>query len=260
MRRRTLVRVLAGSLPVAIAGCTGSADDDAVSTDSHGEPSTDESNGASDPADDDATDPDEPELTTLESITAVAGRYDDDSQTFSGSGSEQTSEFELRDSITVFIAEHDVDGRFEPELRNESRLRAFLPIREFDSYAGAAAVGVQADTYLLDVIAAGDWSVEIAQPVSPEEEIHQLPVEVSGDGQDVVGPVELTGEATVTGRHDGEGGFGVEVLDESGRGEHGQVARVFDEVDEFNGQETIEMNAVCWIHVDAAASWTIEIE
>ncbi|MFP9193958.1 hypothetical protein [Natronosalvus vescus] len=260
MRRRTLVRVLAGSLPVAIAGCTGSADDDTGSTDSNGEPGTDDSNGASDASDDDSTDPGEPELTTLESITAAADRYDDDSQTFTGSGSEQTSEFELRDSITVFIAEHDGDGQFEPELRNESRLRAFLPISEFGSYAGTAAVGVQADTYHLDVVAAGDWSVEIAQPVSPDEVIHQLPVEVSGDGQDVVGPVELTGEATVTGTHDGEGGFGVEVLDESGRGEHGQVARVFNEVDEFDGQEAIEMNAVCWIHVHAEASWTIEIE
>lgn len=260
MYRRTLVHILAGSLPVAIAGCTGSGDDDVDSAGSNEELGTGSSNGESDVSGEDSTDPGEPELTTLESITAVADRYDDDSQTFSGSGSEQTAEFDLRDSITVFIADHDGDRHFGPELRNESGLRTFRPINEFGPYTGTAAVGVQADTYHLDVVATGDWSVEIAQPVSPDEVIHQLPVEVSGEGQDVVGPVELTGAATVTGTHDGEDGFGVELLDEAGRGEHGQVARVFDEVGEFDGQEAIEMNAVCWVHVHAESSWTIEIE
>ena len=256
MDRRSLVKILAGSLPIAIAGCLGSDDDDSP----NGDPDTDDSNGEPAANGDDSSDAGEPELTTLESITAVDDRYDDDSRTFSGSGSEQTDEFDLRDSIAVFIAEHDGDGRFEPELTDESRLRRFLPIRANGPYAGTGAAGVQADTYHLDVIAGGDWSVEIAQPVSPDDAVHQLPVEVSGEGQDVVGPVELTGQATVTGTHDGEGGFGVEVLDEAGRGEHGQVVRVFDEVGEFDGQEAIEMNAVCWIHVHGEASWTLEIE
>lgn len=246
MQRRTLVSALAGSLPIALAGCTGSGDD-AAGGGSGG------SNGGSD-GDDEAT------LTTLESITDVSDRYDDDLQTFTGTGSEQTAEFALRDSITVFVADHDGDGQFGPELRNDSGLRAFRPILEFGPYAGTAAVGVQADTYHLDVVADGDWSVELAQPVSPEAAIHQLPVEASGDGQDVVGPVELTGAATVTGTHDGDGAFGVELLDESGRGERGQVERVFDEVGEFDGQDAVEMDAVCWIHVDAESSWTIEIE
>lgn len=258
MDRRSLVQILAGSLPIVVAGCIGSNDDDSDS--SNGEPDTDDSNGESAAPGDDTSDAGEPELTTLESITAVDDRFDDDSQSFSGSGSEQTDEFDLRDSIAVFIAEHDGDGWFEPELTDESRLRRFLPIRGNGPYAGAAAVGVPADTYHLDVIAGGDWSVEIAQPVSPDEAVHQLPVEVSGESQDVVGPVELTGAATVTGSHDGGGLFGVEILDEAGRGEHGQLVRVFDEVGEFDGQEAVEMDAVCWIYVHGEASWTLEIE
>ena len=252
MHRRSLLTVLAASLPIAVAGCTGSGDDGADAGDQDG------SNGGSDALGGD--EPGEPELTTLESITAVADRYDHDARTFTGSGSELTADFELRDSITVFITEHAGDEHFGPILSNESGLRSFRPINEYGPYAGTAAVGVQADTYHLDVVASGDWSIEIAQPASPDEAIHQLPVEASGEGRDVVGPVELTGTATVTGTHDDEGAFGVEILDEAGRGERGQVERVFDEVGAFDGQESVEMNAVSWIHVDADGPWTIEIE
>jgi len=269
MHRRNLVQLLGGGLTVAIAGCTSSSDDDvetddssddADTEDSPGESDTDDSGGASDTASDDTTDEAEPELTTLESITTVDDRYDDGAQTFSGSGSDETDEFELRDSITVFIAEHDGDDRFEPEMGDEERLRRFLPLREVGPYEGTGAAGVPADTYHFEVIASGDWSVEVAQPESPEEAIHQLPVEVSGDGQDVVGPVEIPGQATVTGTYEDETGFFVEALDEAGRGEQGQTVPVFNEVGEFSGQEVIEMDAVCWIHVIAEAPWTIEIE
>ena len=266
MKRRTLVHTLAGSLTVAVAGCTSASDDGADTDGEDDEPETDgtddetEADAESDPSDEDPTDESEPELTTLESITAVEDRYDDGSQAFSGSGSEKTDEFDLRDAITVFIAEHDGDDRFEPEMATEDRLRRFLPLREVGPYEGTGGAGVPADTYHLDVIASGDWSVEIAQPDSPEEAIHQLPVEVSGDGQDVVGPVEISGQATVTGTYEDDTGFFVEALDESGRGERGQTVPVFDEVGEFSGQETIEMDAVCWFHVIAEAPWTLEIE
>ena len=260
MRRRTLVHTLAGGLSVAIAGCTGDGDDDADNGGSNGESDADGSTGEPDTSGDDSTDGSEAELTTIESITAVENRYDDESRTFSGSGSELTDEFDLEDSLTVFTAEYDGEGQFTPELVDEPRLRRILPIAVHEPYTGTGGAGVPADTYRLDVIASGDWSVEIAQPTAPDEAIHQLPVEASGDGQDVVGPVELTGQATVTFTHDDETGFLVEALDEAGRGEFGQTVQVFDDLGEFSEQERIEMNAVCWIHVNAEAPWTIEIE
>jgi len=273
MNRRKLVQILAGSLTVAIAGCTGDGDDDAdgesgtdgsngeaTTDDSNGGAETDDSNGDSPMDTDDSTHESEPELTTLESITAVEDRYDENSQTFSGSESKTTDEFDLDDSITVLIAEHDGDEFFSPELGDDGRLRRFLPVSGHGEYEGTGAVGVPADTYHFVVDASGDWSVEIAQPESPAEAVHQLPVEVSGDGQDVVGPVEIPGQATVRGTYEDETGFFVEALDEAGRGERGQTVPVFDEVGEFEGQEVIQMDAVCWFHVIAETPWTLEIE
>ncbi|WP_255192008.1 hypothetical protein [Natronobeatus ordinarius] len=266
MRRRTLLGTVGAAIPVTVAGCTGSGDDSADQPTNGDDTGSEPGDDADDSSTGDDTDPGEDdlvgegELTTLESITTVDDRYDPDSHSFSGSGGETTDYFDLRDSITVFIAEHDGQGQFGPKLIDETGLREFRPILEHDPFEGAAAIGTPADPYYLDIVADGDWSIELAQPESLADAIHQLPVEAHGEGYDVVGPVQITGTATVRGQHEDEGTFGVEILDEEGRGEHGQLIPVFNEVGPFDGEEHIEIDAVCWVHVQADSSWTIEIE
>lgn len=184
MQRRRLLAVTGTSLAAAVAGCSSSDDeaDDRSETeggDSDGGDGTgtgDETeNGTSDGSENEDDDPEngddngegdgngdpEPVLTTLDSIRDVDDRYDSRAVTFSGSGQAVTDEFNLAGACTAFIFEHDGEPNFAPELLDEDGDRAFLIANGIGGFDGAAAAPIDSGTYVVDVEADGDWSLEL---------------------------------------------------------------------------------------------------
>lgn len=233
---------------------TDTSDTDDSNTDASSEDSGDSGSDTSDGISS------EPQLTELQSIRTVDDRYDPYSTTFEGSGQSVTEEFSAAGQAGVFIFEHDGESNFIVELINaETGDTEEILINEIGTTDGAVAVPMMPDDHYLDVTADGSWSIEYAEPLPLEEDIHQVPVEGSGNGKDVIGPVELDGRVTVSGEHDGESNFIVTALDELAMYPTDQAV-VFNEIGQFEGETTVNYDGVVWIVVDADGNWTIEIE
>lgn len=202
----------------------------------------------------------EPELTTLQSIREVDDRYDPARQKFSASGDTVTDSFTLDGGAMVLVYEHSGDSNFIVEVIDEETGKTVdVPINEIGEASGAAAIPNDGGDYRLDITADGEWSVEVAVPIPEEDDIERLPVEASGSGSDVLGPVELGDRTIVSATHDGESNFVVRVLDELAVDSLGSDILV-NEVGEYDGESTTQYDGVVWVVVQADGNWTLEME
>ena len=202
-----------------------------------------------------------PELTELRSITTFnLDEVDPDVKEFSGSGPTVTESFEAGDTLTHFIFEHDGSSNFIVWLIDaETGELEELIVNEIGQISGATAYPVPDKDYILDIDADGDWSVTVTNPWVAEEDVHQLPVEVSGQGYDVVGVVELDGNTVVSGSHDGDSNFIVWVYDEFDNSRFdGDL--IFNEIGEFEGQTHTSYTGYVWVVVVADGEWELEFE
>ena len=176
-----------------------------------------------------------------------------DEQSFSGSGAEVRQDISIDGGLTVVEATHDGDSNFQVSFEDDSDFGEVF-INEIGEFEGAQANLVEEGEYILDVNADGDWSVTIRQPRATEGET--LPVTISGEGPRVFGPVEFEGTGVVTGGHDGESNFQVEILPMDGRfGEN-----VFNKIGEFDGESSYRFGEIGWVDINADGEWTLEFE
>lgn len=270
MRRRNYLSISALGL-AALAGCAGEADNSTEEPTDTDEPEEPEPDDEQDGGDTETEEPEqteeeteteepEPELTTLSSTLDVDEYYDSGHTSLSGNGQEVTDTFSAGPGLMVAAATHDGDSNFIVELiDDDSGDRADGLFNVIGSFDGVVGVALEQSEYFLDVNADGDWSIDIAEPFAPQDAIHQLPVEASGAGQDVVGPVSLDGRATVSGEHAGESNFIVEIIEESASGFRGTEI-VFNEIGEFEGETSVDFQGTAWIDVSADGDWSLGFE
>ncbi|MFC7230715.1 hypothetical protein ACFQMM_03615 [Saliphagus sp. GCM10025308] len=202
----------------------------------------------------------EPQLTTLESISETGDYHDSNAQTLSGSGQTVTDTITLGGAFTAFDYEHDGGSNFQVEIINEEtgETEEYL-VNEIGAVDGVTGVGLPDGSYRLDVNADGDWEITVAQPFPEDSEIHSLPAEASGEGNDVVGPIELEGNTVVSGKHSGESNFIVEVVDEDATSFlDGEI--IFNEIGEFEGETHVSYEGVVWVVVEADGNWELEFD
>jgi hypothetical protein len=113
-----------------------------------------------------------------------------ETQTFSGRGQSVERGVNIEGGLTVIRATHDGSSNFQVSLVNDSEFDdSFINvIGEFD---GAQAELIDSGEYILDVNADGSWEIELIQPRSANGE--SLPESLSGNGPEVVGPIEFNG-------------------------------------------------------------------
>ncbi|QLK25388.1 hypothetical protein HYG81_15035 [Natrinema zhouii] len=218
----------------------------------------DNTDGTSDGGD--TSEPDNSEPAEFQSIREVDDRYDYETEMLEGSGQTVTDEFSVAGGPTVFIFEHNGESNFIVELINaETGEVETIPVNEIGTTDGAVAVPLGPGDYYFDVDADGSWSVEVAEPLAPPEAVVDTPAEVSGEGMDVVGPIETDGRVTVSGEHNGEENFIVHLIDETAMDRYGQTL-VFNEIGEFQGETSVRNDGGAWVAVDADGEWTLEFE
>lgn len=196
----------------------------------------------------------------MSSITSVDDYHDPSHASFSGSGDTETDSFALESRCIVFVYDHGGDDTFSIELvRAESGESLGRIVHVFGNTSGAQAVLGEANDFMLNVSASGEWSVAVAQPASPDSAIHRLPVESSGSGSDVIGPVELPGSTLARATHSGQQTFQVGVIDEDGyRSAHQAV--VVNDSGQVDAETTFDYSGLVWVTVAADGDWTLDFE
>jgi len=182
---------------------------------------------------------------------------DIDPQTFSGTGSEVRDSIQIDGGITVVEAHHEQASEFGSnfivELVGDGR-SGELFVNEIGTYDGTQAALVDAGEYILDVTAEGGWEIEIRQPRASSAP--SPPANFEGDGPDVVGPLLFDGTGTVSGSHDGESNFIVEIVPTDGF----VPTVVFNEIGSFSGETAYSVTGIGWVDVDADGEWSLTIE
>lgn len=177
-----------------------------------------------------------------------------ESYTFSGTGASVEQGVDLEGGLTVVDATHTGgSSNFQVSLVNDSEFDDNF-VNAIGEYDGASADLIDADEYMLDVEADGDWEVEIRQPRAASGDA--LPQSFSVDGPVVVGPFEFSGTHLATGSHSGESNFQATVYPAEGMfGEN-----IFNEIGEYEGETTLNFDGVGWVDVMADGQWEIEME
>ncbi|WP_049890768.1 hypothetical protein [Natrinema versiforme] len=179
-----------------------------------------------------------------------------DPLTVGGTGATVTDEFELEGGVTIAEAVHDGEVNFIVELIPTDNGYEELLINAIGEYDGASGVLAEQGTYLLDIDADGEWEIEIRQPRSTADEADSLPVELEGEGSTWDGPFLFDGLGQANGSHEGQGNFIVEILPQ----EDLFSELVFNELDQFEGETTFDIDGVGFVTVEAAGTWSLSME
>lgn len=281
MDRRTFLAVAGGA--AAIAGCTGGDSQDDGGGEGNETNDTGETQDTNDTAaNEDSEDTAEGERSEEDTLLSVGNLSDLEAlpfdanmvAEFEGEGSTVTDRFELDSGMTMLVFESEnvegegIAGDVEQTDGDESYVLAINEIVRFedsdaiDEVTGASLIEGGGGEYLLDIDTDGAWTVHIAQPRAPSEEVRTLPVSVSGENSAVVGPVEVTNGMTVTGQHQVEGsdhGFDVRSVPENATNQlDGDYA--FTEDAGFEGQSRVDVDGITWTYVRTRGEWSLEFE
>lgn len=176
--------------------------------------------------------------------------------TFEGTGSVTHSSVDLTRGLTVVEGSHDGDSNFQVRFLNEEANRYERFFDEPGEYDGTNAALLDLGTYLIDVVADGNWTLEVRQPRATEAEAASLPRSLEGHVPDVIGPIAFDGRHTAYGEHDGDSKFQVQIFPADGASSE----VVIDESGDYEGESTFSHDGVGWIDVEADGPWSIEIE
>lgn len=180
-----------------------------------------------------------------------------ETQSYSGSGQRVTDTVTIEGGLTVFTMSHDGSSNYQVELINQDtgETEKFLA-NEIGEWQAAKPYYIPSGEYVLDVNADGNWNIEVAQPRPGPSEVSELPASASDRYPNYIGPVRFDGLHTISAEYNGEGNFAVWVLDEEGR----RMDLIFNEVGQFEGQNTYSGNHVGYIRIEATGDWQLQAE
>ncbi|MHC3438234.1 hypothetical protein ACYJ1Y_09040 [Natrialbaceae archaeon A-gly3] len=234
-RRRQLLASVGSIGALALAGCAGGTDDD----------DSEEGNG-------DDNGEEEPEERTQEE-TEEEEVEEPDSYSFSGSGQAVESGIDIEGGLTIIEATHDGESNFQVSLVDGSDFDDLF-VNVIGDFDGAQADLIDSGEYMLDVEADGSWEIEVRQPRAVSGD--SLPKSLSGNGPDVVGPIDFSGTHVAEGSHSGSSNFQVSIYPMEGSFSE----LVFNEIGEFDGETTFSHDGVGWVDVNADGDWSVELE
>jgi hypothetical protein len=265
VRRRRFIALAGVS---ALAGCGEETTDDDSGGDGGGDggeggdtptasptPSPAEGDGGGSGGDDSTPAPTEEPMPTDTPTPSPSPTPDaPDPMSFSGSGQQVENDVDIVGGLTIVEASYDGERNFQVEFVPSEGEYNEIFVNQIGSWEGAQANLIDADTYQIDITAEGDWELTVRQPrpTSGDGPSQSL----SGEGADVLGPFEFSGNHTATGSHDGESNFQVEVMPPEGS----FPEIVFNEIGEFEGETTFSFDGVGFVDVNADGNWELELE
>jgi len=269
MNRRKYLLTIGGV--TVLAGCAGENDsnDQTESGDDSENPEPTE-NG--EPNGDERSDTDS--LLTINSPAELADLPFDPNTIaeLEGEGSTVTDPFELESGLTMLVYEADVvdDSNFGADIEqtdgDDSMVWAINEVvfsgDPVDDISGGSLFEAQGGEYLLDVEAAGNWTISVVQPQSPAKEVRTPPISVEGDNSAIVGPIYADGGLTVAGEHldeDREYLFDVSVVSEDATDFlDGDFA--FTEDAGFAGEAHVHVDGSSWAAIRTVGPWSLEFD
>jgi hypothetical protein len=174
------------------------------------------------------------------------------SHEFDGSGSETTSTFDLDEGVAIVSFSTDGDDEFTIELEGDD---GGALTTTAGAVAGESIRVVEGGTYRLDIDADGDWVIDLSQPEIHGDDLTELPIERSGTGSSIVGPLWAPEDVSLSLTHDGDGEFIVDGYSAGGSSES-----IVNQTGEFDSPRSFAANGVVWINIEADGDWTLEAE
>ena len=181
-----------------------------------------------------------------------------ESITLSGTGQQASEMFYLDEGLVIFEMTHDGDGYFGIWLLDDEGDRIDLLVNEGGEFDGSKAVGInKAGIYLLDISADGNWTITIEQP--RPSTAPPVPKTLNGTGQQASEMFYLDeGLVIFEMTHDGDGYFGIWLLDDEGD----RIDLLVNEGGEFDGSKAVGINkaGIYLLDISADGNWEISIE
>lgn len=173
-------------------------------------------------------------------------------QTFSGSGDSLIQELQVDGGVVLVEATHDSAEPFSVVLVPESDGKEYV-IANSDGDGGEYAHLLDAGSYLIEVGAGGDWSVEFVQPNPSSGQTP--PISISGTGNVVTGPYDLDGKYISDGKYNRQGDFVVKAYPLSGFFPT-DVIRATDGVD---SPQAFNFSGLCFFQSDVDGEWSLTV-
>ena len=174
-----------------------------------------------------------------------------------GTGQRFSSKFYLDIGLTVIRMEHEGQSNFAVSLLDNQGLNVEKLVDGWGSFVGSTAIGVnRAGAYMLDVLADGQWMIEVDQ-TSPAMELEPT-IALFGHGRQASPFFNLDSALTVVRmQHDGQSNFAIALLDSQGK----QVASLANVMGIFDGSSAIGVESPGTYILDIAAdgNWTVNI-
>lgn len=186
--------------------------------------------------------------------------FADTTHSFSGEEGTITNSFELQEGFLVTYYRYDaVAGNFSIYIEGEIDARLVSTSASSDGVESANCAHVDSGEYLLDIRGLGDWEVVLAQPSPPDDAVRTAPVENTGTGSALLGPIELESGDTIRVEYDGTYDFSLGACRQDGSGtpeqfirDRGPVLETIDVEDEQSG--------VYWIRIYSRGEWNLQVQ
>lgn len=194
-------------------------------------------------------------LIPQERVDTVGDGEDDTGGNQSAAGDEDTdgNETDISGAGSATDDGDESGGGDDDESEEEPESVLFVKSEFVDSgeYEGQTAHPVVEGTYVLSVVADGDWEVTVSQP--RDESGEEPPLSIEGSGNEVHGPFEFDGSHQPSGEYDGEW----------------IVADIYPVSDDpvfmlhegnIENPAEFEFDGVGYLSVKSDGDWTVEIE
>jgi hypothetical protein len=163
-------------------------------------------------------------------------------------------EIDITGGVTIVDAVHDGSSNFQVCLRAVADDRRELFVNEIGAYRGEKARTLEAGTYHLDVVADGDWWLDVRRP--QKVGVSELSRSVSDTKARVIGPFAFRGSYTMKYSHHGERNFQVSILPTDGR----LGAVLVNEIARQTGEVAFHSTEAGYVVVEADGEWTLEFD
>lgn len=174
-----------------------------------------------------------------------------------GSGPQSSQTFHLEKGLSIFSMQHQGSSNFTIWLVDSSGKKVGLLVNVIGEFDGSKAEGITtAGDYRLDIIADGQWAVDISQPRPMTAQ--PVPLSMTGVGQRATRFFALKdGSAIFKMTHNGSANFAVWLDDVNGK----HIDLLANKVGIFDGSksEDIDQGGIYLLDVDADGDWKIDI-
>jgi hypothetical protein len=177
----------------------------------------------------------------------------------SGTGKTATQLFTLQKGVSIFEITHTGgESNFAVTLMKSNGEWVDLLVNEIGEYSGKRAIGIEkSGSYLLDIEADGNWTVNITQP-RPTSGLKK-PQTFTGKGDSVPQFLYFKKKGLVRFNmsHDGESNFAIWLMNGNG----GLVYLLVNEIGSFSGSTAVRIpkKGVYLLDITADGNWSVNV-